>query len=614
MTTTPDTTDADAAAPDEATGHVTDDDTTIDDRTVYPYVVHGIDPRTLRADGNSRVVGDIRETRPALVASVAEHGVDPRISIINVAPDPDGALAVLVGFHRHAAAVAVKERENPALTVDLLVHAPGTRREVLVVQGIENILREDYTTVEQAELYGQLALEGMNAEAIARELSLPDAQVNAGLAVAASTRTRVAGKALPTADMFQLSQLAEFGDDEQAHQQLVDVMTNRPHQFEWTIEQLRDKREQQALLARETQRFTDLGYALVDDENDLPDGVERLDELCAGDTVEPLDPDGHADCPGRAVSVWADRDLEVEVIHLCVDYTAHGHRTIASVRVAEAEDRLRADGVPIVDPDTDGMVRLHELLADAQAQHSVSPEEHAGCPGHAAYVLDRPSRAITDVQYVCTDYAANGHALRFAQTAQPEHDAAWQTSERKRASVNNRLWRDAKVDRRKWLTKYFAGWRKRKAAELPPRLQHWLALAPMLAGDYLAEPGHTHDYACSLLTLTEPQDHRRDHNPITVLLRRKSTTETQAVLIRLAQVVGACEKHWDLAYTDKSADASWRRPSEDTQFYFELLAALGYPLSHVEQLVNNPDLDQEKWPHLAPTDTDDATAAQPLRS
>lgn len=545
MTATLDTADLDTADHGTVPDLITIDQVTTDTPTVYPFVLHGVDPRRLRADGNSRVVGDIRKTRPELVASVAEHGVDPKVSIINVAPEPDGVLAVLVGFHRHAAA-AVKELENPHLTVDLLVHAPGTRREVLVVQGIENIHRKGYTAVEEAELYGQLALEGLDTETIARKPSLPDEQIKAGLAVAASTRTRTAGNALPTADMLLLSQLAEFGDDEEAHQRLVDVLTNRPHQFQWTIEQLRDRREQQTMLARETQKFTDLGYTLVDDEDDLPDAAERLDALCADDGVDPLDPAGHVDCPGRAVSVWVDGDLEVEVVQYCLDYATHGHRTLASVRIAAAEDRLRTDGVPIVDPAADGVVPLSRLLADGQAKHALTAEDHAGCPGHAAYVIDIPFRSTTDVGYVCTDYAAHGHVLRFAPAApQPERDAAYQTGERKRATANNRLWRDAKIARRKWLTKYFADWRKRKATALPARLQHWLALAPVLASDYLAEAGHANAYACALLKLGEPKDYRRNNNPIVVLLRRKTTTETQAVLIRLAQVVGACEAHWN---------------------------------------------------------------------
>ncbi len=578
----------------------------------YPYVLRGVDPRELRADGNSRDVGDVRKRRPELVASVAEHGVNPMISIINVAPNPDdGVLDVLVGFNRHAAAVEVKGLENPDLTIDVLVHAPGTtRQDILVAQGIENIHREGYSQTEEAALYEQLALTGLDDEAIAQQLTRPVERVRAGRTVAATPRTRTAASAdLPDADLLVLGQLAEFADDEDEHQELVTFLTRRPHDFQWKLDQLRRRREQRAQQAEEEQRLAEQGYALLDDAYDPPEGAARLDELCTGDDETPLEPAAHRDCPGRAAVVDVDPGLTVRVTELCSDYAAHGHHTIASVRVAAAEDQLRADGVPIATPDTEGMAELRDLFASAEAELPLTVDEHADCPGHAAYVEIRRYRSSVDVTYVCTDYTAHGHVLRTVRNAAPEPDPVFKAAERKRAAANNKLWRDAKADRREWLVKFFSGWRKRKTSDLPARVHHWLALASVLASDYLEEAAPANRYACTLLKFDEPAGHRRENNPIAVHLRKKSTTESQAVLIRLAQVIGACEQHWDRAYTD-SADASWRSPTDSACYYFELLAALGYPLSHVEQLVNNPELDNEHWPHLAANDqTEDATEA-----
>lgn len=573
------------------------------DPTVYPYFKRGVDPRDLRAVGNVREVGDIRERRPDLVASVAQHGVDPMVSVINVASHPDdGVLEVLVGFHRTAAAVAVKELENPDLTVDVLVHAPGTTREhVLVAQGIENMHREGYTPIEEAVLYEQLALEGLDDDTIARRLTRPVERVQAGRAVAASPRTRATGEAQPEADLFTLAQLAEFADDEEVHAKLTDLLKNRPHDFDFAISRLRRHRAQVAKYEEETKKLSEQGYFLIEDENDLPEGALSLDVLCTGDAPTPLDPAAHTACPGRAAAVDVDAWLDVVVTEYCVDYAAHGHHTIASVKIAAAEAQLRADGVPLVDPGADGLTDLTRLYADEHAKHTLTADEHANCPGHAAHAKADPYRSTADVHYVCTDYAAHGHVLRAAvAAAETEHDASLRSAEVKRAGHNNKLWRDAKADRREWLTKFFAGWRRRKPADLPARVHHWLALAPVLASDYLAEAAPTHHYACALLKLPEPVEHHRDNNPITALLRKKTTTETQAVLIRLAQVIGACEEHWNHAYTSQ-ADNSWRRPSDDSRFYFELLDALGYPLTHVERLITNPDLDIENWPHLAPT-------------
>ncbi|MGW4528859.1 hypothetical protein [Amycolatopsis sp. NPDC004378] len=577
------------------------------EQVTYPYVLHGVDPRRLRTGGNSRIVGNIRERRPDLVASIAEHGVDPKISIINVVLDPDGEPDVLVGFHRSAAAVAVREVENPELTVSLLVHAPGTsRKDVLVAQGIENIHREGYTQAEEAGLYEQLALAGLDDDAqIAQALTRPVERVRAGRAVAAAPRTRAASEALPDTDLMDLVPLLEFADNEQDHQVLLEFLAHNPRNFEWKADQVRKNRQRRAMQAEEAARLVEQGYALISDEQDPPEGSLRLDELCTGENPAPLEPADHADCPGRAVAVEVDHYMEVEVTEFCTDYAAHGHHTIVAVKTAAAQAQLSAAGVPIADPDAEAVTDLDDLFGDEAAEHTLTVEDHAGCPGHAAYVETDPYTLDVDVVYVCTDPAAHGHLPRTSLAAQPERDAAFRAGEVKRAGVNNKLWREAKAARRAWLVTFFIGWRKKKPADLPARVHHWLALAPVLAADVLEEAAPAHRYACTLLKLAEPEGHKRETNPLVVHLRKKTCTETQAVLIRLAQVIGACEEHWDRAYTDKSADASWRRPSDDSRFYFELLDALGYPLEHVEQLINNPDLDHDRWPHLAP-DTEPA--------
>lgn len=84
---------------------------------------------------------------------------------------------------------------------------------MLLAQGIENIHREGYTPTEEAGLYDQLALEGLDEDAIAQQLTRPVERVRAGRAVAASPRTQDAAQDLPEADLFTLAQLAEFADD-----------------------------------------------------------------------------------------------------------------------------------------------------------------------------------------------------------------------------------------------------------------------------------------------------------------------------------------------------------------------------------------------------------------
>ncbi|MFJ8961977.1 hypothetical protein ACIRG5_21565 [Lentzea sp. NPDC102401] len=123
--------------------------TTSDQAHRYPYVLHGVDPRTLRTNQNSRRTRDVREERSDLVSAVEQFGLDTRISMITVADEAEG-LTVLVGHHRHAAAVAVKEDKKPDLLIDVLVHAPGTTPlDLTVAQAIENMNRQSYTQDEE---------------------------------------------------------------------------------------------------------------------------------------------------------------------------------------------------------------------------------------------------------------------------------------------------------------------------------------------------------------------------------------------------------------------------------------------------------------------------------
>jgi hypothetical protein len=525
--------------------------------------------------------------------------------VINVAPDPHtGALGVLVGFHRTAAAIAVIEHADPALRnpdlrVGVLVHAPGTtRQQVLLAQGVENLLGVGFTLAEEASYYEQLALVGMDDDAIASEIARPVERVRAGRAVAASGRTHAAAQQLPEVDLVAMAKLAEFADDERLHHSLVDVLATRPRQLDYEIRAARNKRERNTLRAAACDRFTEQGYVLIEDEEEPPEGAQRLMDLVDGPDDSLIDPDQHAGCPGRAVSVDVDWDLEVEVVHFCVDFAEHGHRTLAEANIDNAEQQLREQGVRLADADTEGVYELRRLFADDDAEHTLTPAEHEDCPGHAAHVTSDRYNNNAVVHWVCTDYAEHGHVLWAAAVGvRTERDAAYLAAERKRAKVNNAAWKVAKATRREWLAEFFSGWRRRKANQLPAKLQHWLGLGQVLASDYLDEAAPKHRYACTLLGLDQATGYQRSEHPISALLRRKNTSEPQAIMARLAMVLGACEEHWDLQYTN-NADCSWRGSSEDARYYFELLAALGYELSPTEVLINHPEADVQNWLHL----------------
>ncbi|KOV84635.1 ParB/RepB/Spo0J family partition protein [Nocardia sp. NRRL S-836] len=569
-------------------------------KTKYPYIWHKVDPRSLRAAGNFREIHDIRAERPDLIESIAANGMDPKASLIMTVPDLEtGVVQVIAGFHRHAAAVEVRKRENPELLIDIVVHEPGTTRaEILVAQSNENDHRKDFTGVEQAGIYRELTLFGLDAETISKRVVHPVERVQAGLKVAANPRVRAAGAAMPDTDILLLAALADI-TDEADHAELVEVLNTHPYNFEWKLRSKLTAQNQRTKQAEEAQRLRADGVVVVDD-HDLPDTAGPVHVLCGADDMTPLDADQHATCPGRAVGIEVDRDLDVELTEYCLDYAAFGHRMIADVRIEAAKAELQAAGVRLVASDDATALTLRGLQADRNAGQHLTEDEHAGCPGHAAYVEDFVLNDKAEVVFVCTDYTTHGHILRQGFSSKTTRSRQWKAAENKRAEVNNKEWKKQKAERRKWLEKvFFKGWRSRNDKSLPARLQNWLTLAEVQASHYLAEAAPMHSYACTLLGLNQSVGSVRSAYPIAVHLRKKTTSATQATLIRLAMVLGACESHYNASFTN-TADRSWREPSEDTRFYFELLALLGYPAEHIEKVVLNPDLDIEHWPHLAP--------------
>lgn len=582
----------------------------------YPYIEHDVDPCTqIRGTGNSRLTQNIRTKRPDLLDDVVKKGgLTDEISMIAVAEpaEPGGKYQVLVGFHRHATAVTVKENEHPDLLVNVVVFPPGTKRkQVLYLQGKENINRVNLTAEEEGGLYLQLHFEGADDDEIAGELNQPIERVRAGRAVASNSRTRDTAKALPTGDLITLAKLAEFEDKPEWHDQLAECLQSSPQNFTAMVNRARTEIARSEKYTELTQEFIDHGYVVLEDENDLPDTTAELSKLCDWVDTAPLEANDHADCDGRALYLWVGPQLSVRMAFYCVDYAKYGHRPILDVRIAEEEAKLSEAGVALADVEADGTAALVKLASCERDGFGMSIAEHEGCPGHAAHVSAGWDSPI--VSYLCKDYAAHGHILRSAGVrATPQADPEFVSAERRRTKANNDLWEDRTTARRAWLKRLFSKWRSGKLCiehpekpgedlliEPPARLYNQLLRSTILACNHGKETQPGHDFACGLLGLTRPV---RGKHPIDEQLLMHNIGPSQALIIHLAQVLGAGERYFDWSHAQRDADSTWRKPSQDTRFYFELLSFLGYPAEHVEQLVRDISLDNAKWPHLAPKD------------
>jgi ParB family chromosome partitioning protein len=306
---------------------------------------------------------------------------------------------------------------------------------------------------------------------------------------------------------------------------------------------------------------------------------------------------------------FAGDDKAVETLlsaarHGGFDHTAQRLRDRRADRAeqARATEALTAQGVRVVDQPahTDAARHLAQLDHDGTP---LTPETHAACPGHAAYLVAgyEPAGApdgddgdgnedgdgdgdgaspgyqrVFQPRYVCTDPDAHGHVDRYPPPAgtgpgRPAGPLSEQDkAERREVIENNKAWRSATTVRREWLRTFAA----RRAA---PRGAGRFAAACLAAGDHelrrALERGHP--AARDLLG--------RKDTPLTAAQLAdliEKATEPRAQVLTLAVVLAAYEDTLDVP--------AWRRPSPAARRYLAALETWGYTLSDVERLAVDP--------------------------
>jgi ParB family chromosome partitioning protein len=103
-------------------------------------------------------------------------------------------------------------------------------------------------------------------------------------------------------------------------------------------------------------------------------------------------------------------------------------------------------------------IRLLNKNGTAKKQ-APTPDEHAACPGHAAYVS--PGYGAPTTTFVCTDPKANKHALSsWKGTTLPGQQSGGGMTEQQKADrrtliANNKSWESAQKVRQSWLSQAF---------------------------------------------------------------------------------------------------------------------------------------------------------------
>jgi ParB family chromosome partitioning protein len=247
-----------------------------------------------------------------------------------------------------------------------------------------------------------------------------------------------------------------------------------------------------------------------------------------------------------------------------------------------------------------------------RADTEITPETHAECPGHAAYVdvfwdVDEDAtdpeddeRRVAEATYVCLDPVQYGHieaaqeSSRRASNSHPQ-SAPFSTKrdeeakvERRRVLDNNKAWRAAEAVRREWLKNFAA----RKTA---PKGALRYILGEVANGDHHLRDGmeKQHGFARELLGLEPPTPRWERTTCSDALINTLSSAgDARAQVVTLALVLGAFETTLGVH--------TWRNRNASAARYLTQIAAWGYELSEIEQSVvdhladhDDPDDDQD---------------------
>lgn len=287
---------------------------------------------------------------------------------------------------------------------------------------------------------------------------------------------------------------------------------------------------------------------------------------------------------------------------------------------AEFAATLTDQGLTVIDDpgygDTTPIRRLTRLTDDDGTD--LTPDTHAQCPGHAAYITTAWRTPTTDDQepagdvddqdddqngdedepwvpqvqvlvagYVCTDFAAHGHHDRYASTnASPsgtkrvadmtdtEREAA--TAARRNVIESNKAWKAATQVRRTWITTFA----QRKTA--PTGAEAYLAR--VLIG------GHGHETASHEALTLAGFPGRDGTTSWTAASEQRAADATGTASPKRALQIGlaVAVAMWE----ERTHPNTWRNPSSHDLDTLARLKDWGYPTSDLEdRMLTSPDED-----------------------
>lgn len=460
-----------------------------------------VDPATLVIGANVRV--DTHPDAKEFAASIKARGV---LEAITAHVDDDGSLVVQRGQRRAITAAAVG---TPSGTVPVRVVEAPEEADRIVDQLTENLHRAQMRESEVRDGVEQLALLGVSAAQIAKRTAVKRETVNAALSVtsSASTRERMDSQGLT---LQQAAALAEFEDDERAVEQLERAI-GWGRSVDHTVQQLRDRRAEQAALQVEVERLRAEGLPVLDpDDTPEPLHRHRLDALVTAEGGE-VSQEQRDDLPGIAVVVtpdwqWPDSDDEDEEPE--------------AVRVWEQT-------WVCTDPEAAGLVYRHDRASTSSA------------------------------------------------SAPDDEQAEAAREERRRVRENNAAWRSAETVRREWLAAFVT-------RKTPPKGAEAIICEAVLTAPHSLTKAMSGRHALLRATVgNKPEGEDLYGFAAVCALATQPVTGKAQTMRTLAAVILGWEESTDVH--------TWRNPGPWDRRIMAALIEWGYEPSEVEQLLTASD-------------------------
>lgn len=264
---------------------------------------------------------------------------------------------------------------------------------------------------------------------------------------------------------------------------------------------------------------------------------------------------------------------------------ARDDRRLAKIK-ADATAELIERGYEVLtrDPgyyETD-YINIHELTT--KHGEPVTVEDIAEVEGRAAFVRTYFTSEEADIRYFLKDPKAAGFRKSSGSGATSGPMTDDEKAERKTLIANNKAWASAEIVRREWLTEFLS--RKTLPKDAAAVIAQGLTIHRRAVGTAATE-GNT--LAHTLLGIE--RGGYWDADKLATIIEH---TPGKAQHVSLAVVLGGIE--------DSTSKNTWRHPEPSKALYLSQLAAWGYGLSQVEQIV----LDDQSPETIVQVEQDDS--------